>query len=66
MDDVRRVVVITVTQGIAKPYVVRHNNREEIFPLLRQSSGSAPEFEATEDHLRLTMWQGTERVPSAA
>ena len=31
MDDERRVAVVTVTQGVAKPYVVRHNNREEIY-----------------------------------
>ncbi len=30
-DDGKRVAVISLTQGIAKPYVVRHNNREEIF-----------------------------------
>ena len=30
VDDQRRVAVVTVTQGVAKPYVVRHNNREEI------------------------------------
>ena len=36
--------------------------RNKIFPLLRQSSGREPEFEATEDHLRLTMWQGTGRA----
>ncbi len=26
-----RVAVITLTQGIAKPYVVRHNNREDSY-----------------------------------
>ena len=31
IDDQRRVAVITVTQGTTKPYVVRHNNREEIY-----------------------------------
>ncbi len=30
-DDGRRVAVITLTQGTAKPYVVRHNDREEIY-----------------------------------
>lgn len=30
-DDGKRVAVITLTQGTAKPYVVRNNNREEIF-----------------------------------
>ena len=31
IDDQRRVAVVTVTQGTTKPYVVRHNNREEIY-----------------------------------
>ena len=31
VDDQHRVAVITVTQGTAKPYVVRHNDREEIY-----------------------------------
>jgi len=31
LDDGMRVAVITLTQGTAKPYVVRNNNREEIF-----------------------------------
>ena len=31
VDDQHRVVVITVTQGTTKPYVVRHNDREEIY-----------------------------------
>ena len=31
IDEQRRVAVITVTQGISKPYVVRHNDREEIY-----------------------------------
>lgn len=30
-DDGRRVAVISLTQGTAKPYVLRNNNREEIF-----------------------------------
>lgn len=30
-DDDKRVAVISLTQGTAKPYVVRNNNREEIF-----------------------------------
>ena len=32
--------------------------RNKIVPLVRQSSGREPRFEATEDHLRLTMWKG--------
>jgi len=31
LDDDKRVAVVSLTQGTAKPYVVRHNNREEIF-----------------------------------
>ncbi|MBM3105891.1 putative DNA binding domain-containing protein [Pseudomonas sp. V1] len=30
-DDGKRVAVVSLTQGTAKPYVVRNNNREEIF-----------------------------------
>ncbi len=31
MDDGKRVAVVSLTQGIAKPYVLRHNGREEIY-----------------------------------
>lgn len=31
VDDQHRVAVVTLTQGTAKPYVVRHNDREEIY-----------------------------------
>lgn len=31
LDDGRRVAVVSLTQGIAKPYVLRHNGREEIY-----------------------------------
>ena len=31
VDDAHRVAVISLTQGTAKPYVVRHNDREEIY-----------------------------------
>ncbi len=31
LDDGKRVAVITLTQGTAKPYVVRSNNREDIY-----------------------------------
>jgi ATP-dependent DNA helicase RecG len=30
-DDGKRVAVISLTQGAAKPYVLRHNHREEIY-----------------------------------
>ena len=32
--------------------------RNKIIPLVRQSSGREPEFEATEDHLQVTMRRG--------
>jgi ATP-dependent DNA helicase RecG len=31
VDDQRRVAVVSLTQGTAKPYVVRHRDREEIY-----------------------------------
>jgi len=31
VDDTHRVAVISLTQGTAKPYVVRHNDREDIY-----------------------------------
>ena len=31
IDDGKRVAVVTVATGVAKPYVVRHNNREDIY-----------------------------------
>ena len=31
VDEQHRVAVVTLTQGTAKPYVVRHNDREEIY-----------------------------------
>jgi ATP-dependent DNA helicase RecG len=31
LDDGKRVAVISLTQGTAKPYVLRHNDREEIY-----------------------------------
>jgi len=31
VDDKRRVAVVSLTQGTAKPYVVRHQDREEIY-----------------------------------
>lgn len=30
-DDGKRVAIIALTQGVAKPYVVRHNDREDIY-----------------------------------
>ncbi len=37
-DDGRIVAVITLTQGTAKPYVVRHNDREEIYVRIGSTS----------------------------
>lgn len=31
LDDGKRVAVVTLTEGTAKPYAVRHNDREEVF-----------------------------------
>ena len=31
IDQQKRVAVISFTQGVAKPYVLRHNNREDIY-----------------------------------
>ena len=31
MDEQRRVAVITVAPGISKPYMLKHDNREEIY-----------------------------------
>ena len=41
VDDTRRVAAITVMQGVAKPYVVRHNNREEIYVRVGSTSQHA-------------------------
>ena len=49
VDDERRVAVIEVTQGIAKPYVVRHNNREEIYIRV----GSTSQHASREQQARL-------------
>ena len=31
LDDGKRVAVVTLTEGTAKPYAVRHNDREEVY-----------------------------------
>jgi ATP-dependent DNA helicase RecG len=41
LDDGKRVAVISITQGTAKPYVVRNNNREEIFVRVGSTSRQA-------------------------
>ena len=41
IDEQRRVAVISLTQGTTKPYVVRHNDREEIYVRVGSTSGLA-------------------------
>lgn len=41
VEDGKRVAVVTITQGTAKPYVVRNNNREEIFVRVGSTSRQA-------------------------
>jgi ATP-dependent DNA helicase RecG len=49
IDDHCRVAVITVAQGISKPYMLRHNNREEIYIRM----GDRSELASREQQLRL-------------
>lgn len=49
IDGGRRVAVISVTQGKAKPYVARHNDREDIYVRV----GSASRFATREQQTRL-------------
>jgi len=41
LDDGKRVAVITLTEGTAKPYAVRHNDREEVFVRVGSTSRRA-------------------------
>lgn len=41
LDDGRRVAVVTLTEGTAKPYAVRHNDREEVFVRVGSTSRRA-------------------------
>lgn len=41
MDDERRVAVVTLTEGTAKPYAVRHNDREEVYVRVGSTSRRA-------------------------
>ncbi|MBK1644203.1 transcriptional regulator [Thiocapsa imhoffii] len=41
LDDGKRVAVLTLTEGPAKPYAVRHNDREEIFVRVGSTSRRA-------------------------
>jgi len=49
INDQIRVAVITITQGTAKPYVVRHNDREEIYVRV----GSTSRLASREQQARL-------------
>lgn len=62
VDDKKRVAVISFTQGIAKPYVVRHNGREDIYIRL----GDRSELATREQQARLYSIGGllhTETMP---
>ena len=49
VDDARRVAVVTVTQGVSKPYVVRHRGREDIYVRV----GSTTRLASREQQARL-------------
>lgn len=49
IDQARRVGVITISMGVSKPYVVRHNNREETYVRM----GDRSELASREQQLRL-------------
>jgi ATP-dependent DNA helicase RecG len=49
LDDGKRVAVIALTQGTAKPYVLRNNNREEIYIRV----GSTSRLASREQQVRL-------------
>ena len=49
IDDVRRVAVVSVTQGATKPYVVRHRGREDIYVRI----GSTSRLASREQQARL-------------
>lgn len=41
LDDGKRVAVVTLTEGSAKPYTVRHNDREEVYVRVGSTSRRA-------------------------
>ena len=49
IDERRRVAVITVTEGITKPYVVRHRGQEQVFVRM----GSTSQLASREQQMRL-------------
>ncbi len=62
IDDDKRVAVLTFAQGVSKPYVCRHNDREQIFIRV----GTLSRLTTREQQLRLFETGGmlqTERLP---
>lgn len=49
LDDQQRVAVVTIAPGISKPYMLKHNNREEIYIRM----GDRSELASREQQLRL-------------
>ncbi len=49
LDDQHRVAVITIATGVSKPYMLKHNNREEIYIRM----GDRSELASREQQLRL-------------
>ena len=49
IDDQRQVAVVTIAQGISKPYMLKHNNQEEIYIRM----GDRSEKASREQQLRL-------------
>jgi ATP-dependent DNA helicase RecG len=49
LEDDKRIAVITIAQGIAKPYVLRHNNHEDCYIRI----GSRSELASREQQIRL-------------
>jgi len=49
VDENKRVAVITIASGISKPYVMRHNNRDEVYIRM----GDRSELASREQQLRL-------------
>ena len=54
VDDQHRVAVVTFTQGTAKPYVVRHNGREDAYIRI----GSTSQLASREQLIRLSAISG--------
>ena len=54
VDERHRVAVVSITQGTAKPYVVRHNKREDIYVRV----GSTSQLATREQQVRLSALGG--------